>query len=243
MVLSVDHFELVERLSGCASLQDAAQILDGWARNEGFKAIVYGYMVLGDADAEPLMAMTLPRELREIYEDTGGARDDPVAERLPSITQTQVWDIEAMRNAPALAAYRNHPFLEAVLDMRFDFACLTPILARNGVVSVFAYAEGGGRVERRDNASRAVDGAMAAAAGLFHECVRAKGMARQEFRLTVKELDALKFSALGDSARDLADRWQITERAVEKRLASVRRKLGARTTANAVYRAMAFGLL
>lgn len=243
MTLRVDHFELVERLSGCESLQEAAQILDDWARDEGFKAIVYGYMVLGDTDAEPLMAMTLPRELQEIYAEGGGAKDDPVADRLSSITQAQVWDIEAMRNSSSLKAYRNNPFLEAVLDMRFDFACLTPILARNGMASVFAYADGGRRAERRDNAARALDGGMAAAAGLFHECVRASSLARPEFGLTVKELDALKFSALGESARDLADRWKITERAVEKRLSAVRRKLGARTTANAVYRAMAFGLL
>jgi DNA-binding CsgD family transcriptional regulator len=56
--------------------------------------------------------------------------------------------------------------------------------------------------------------------------------------LTPRQSEALMFAAAGLTVAETARRMQVSPRAVEEILAAARRRMGARTTASAIYRAL-----
>ncbi len=58
--------------------------------------------------------------------------------------------------------------------------------------------------------------------------------------LTRRQIEALTLAARGFSVAEIAEHMGVSLRSAEKTLAAARDKLGARTTAAAVYRAMVY---
>ena len=80
-------------------------------------------------------------------------------------------------------------------------------------------------------------------ASLFHrEMVRHKKLAHH-FKITPKQLEALSWVSKGRTAAYLAEKLEISERSIEMRLQEARKKLYSKTTAEAVYKALAYGIL
>jgi len=75
-----------------------------------------------------------------------------------------------------------------------------------------------------------------------HSMIKYKQMARH-FKLTNKQSEALASAAKGRTAGYLATQIGLTERTIELRLQQARKKLHAKTTAEAVYKALTYGIL
>lgn len=69
------------------------------------------------------------------------------------------------------------------------------------------------------------------------------GKIRDLYQLSEKETATLSLISQGKTASDIASTFQIANRTVETRLANARKKLKAHTSSEAVYKALAYGIL
>ena len=76
-----------------------------------------------------------------------------------------------------------------------------------------------------------------------HESLRRHGLLAKGFKITPKELVVLRMTAQGRSGQDIAELEGVTQRTVENRLQSCRKKLKALTTTEAIYKAGAYGVI
>ena len=240
-----DNFDFLERLRMTTSLESSACVLSALLKQYGFGNLIYGFFSPGDKqDNIPniSVASTLPEEFLKIYYESGGVKNDPIVNKLPDIKATEDHDNLALYDGGSL--YRRHPLLVMLLDHSIDYGLISPIRQRNGLGSILTFSNSENRKERIC-ASRNEDNKCLVehATGIFHEYVHNNGFLKEMYNLTVKEVDTLNYIANGLSGSQIADRLKISERAVEKRLASARNKLGANNSANAVYRAMVLGLI
>ncbi|NNC36343.1 MAG: helix-turn-helix transcriptional regulator [Hyphomonadaceae bacterium] len=77
----------------------------------------------------------------------------------------------------------------------------------------------------------------------FHKCMKSGGQLARYFNILDREHHALSKMADGKTAADIAQDLDVTPRSIELRLQSVRKKLQARTTTEAVYKAVAYSIL
>ena len=80
-------------------------------------------------------------------------------------------------------------------------------------------------------------------ANLFHESLKKSGLMATTFNLSEKEIASLRLMSTGKTAFDIASLSDVTVRTIELRLASARKKLHAKTTTEAVYKAASYGIL
>jgi len=77
---------------------------------------------------------------------------------------------------------------------------------------------------------------------LFHQFLLESKLIAGYFNLSPKEVDTLRLIAYGKISSDIAHKFDISERTVEHRLSMVRKKLFCKTTSEAVYKAVAYGI-
>ncbi len=77
----------------------------------------------------------------------------------------------------------------------------------------------------------------------FHHGVKTEGLIAKYFNITDKEKFALEAMAVGKTTADIAVELGLKQRAIELRLQNARKKLRARTTTEAVYKASAYAII
>ena len=78
---------------------------------------------------------------------------------------------------------------------------------------------------------------------LYHMTMHRHKQMATHFDLSKKQSTALASVAKGQTAGDIAEQTGLVERSIELRLQQGRKKLSARTTTEAVYKALAYGIL
>lgn len=199
----------------------------------GFEHVIGGNRhVRGDL----INPTTLPASFGALYAEGGGAAFDPVVQMATSGSDHTVIDLmELLSTGPD--QFRRNSFLSAMVEIgcvRLTSVCLP----RGETVGriVLTVMEGQGAPPRSADAIRAVLRQMIA-------CFRIHGHIARYFDLKPPELSTLQAVAFGQSAQDIATRDELSVRSIEFRLQRARKKLRAMTTAEAVFKASAYGLI
>ena len=179
---------------------------------------------------------TLPASFGALYAEGGGAAFDPVVQMATSGSDHIVIDLEDLiANGPD--QFRGNAFLTAMIEIgcvRLTSVCL----ARGEAIGrvVLSVMSGRDAPVRSAEADRAALRQMLAS-------FRVYGHIARYFELKPVELSTLQATAFGRSAQDIASRDGVSARSIEFRLQRVRKKLRAMTTAEAVFKATAYGLI
>jgi len=239
-------FDLRDMLNSERNLQSINVVTDRFLNSHGYNSFTYGYACISsDATSNPsgiIMESTMDQGILDIYSAAGGIANDPIAERVFTLSQTEIFDNESIVTDTTSRFYR-HPAMEAFVDLGYGRGALTPIKSNMGAGSFLAWPEKGLRHEQNNILAATMDDLMPKVAGLYHEALHRDKILADSFSLTVAELDALSYTAHGYSASDVSDKLKICERAVEKRLERARKKLGASNTSNAVFRSAIHNLI
>ena len=245
MELNQSHLNFVANVSQTDDPVHLCELFAQHLKDNGLSAYVHGFSCYdSDAAHNPqaiFMHSTLPQELMDVYFETGGLSNDPIA---ASLFKSAGPILVAMADLPNdISEHSQNPFVQCCVDYKFDAAISVPLIARNGAGNMFIWAAGETYSDRKKNARTALTNGTQYAVRLFHDSIFKGKYVADSFQLTPKELEALKMLTKGSTSSEMADQLNISERAVEKRLSSVRKKIGATNSVNAVYRAAILNII
>jgi DNA-binding CsgD family transcriptional regulator len=235
-------------IEDCVSLDDTFAVLRSYAQKHGVTQITLG------VSAEPpgqltngarAIAMSYPEEMQRMYSDMGGALTDPTVPY--TVTHTAGLLVDNERLIMAVAGDLPKAVMsmgDALLDNEMRFAFHQPerdAVTRAPMQTAFVIdPRAVGAYVRGDAPGRAILGGMSR---VFWETVQRKCMLPGYSGLTQRQIEALTFAARGFGVTEIAEHMHVSRRSVEKILAGARERLGARTTAAAVYRALVYRAL
>ena len=192
------------------------------------------------------IGMTGPEFLRKMYRDMGGENADPVNRLIAAQMKSVLVDNE--RLVPWIADEVPKPVAEfghAILDEDMRFALHQPErdhLTGAPLVHVFIVDPRTVTDFRRSSGGNPRE-TLRAIAKVFWAVVQDKRLLRPIAGLSHRQVEALTLSARGFTIEESAERMNVSRRSVERTLAGARKKLGARTTPAAIYRAMVYRAL
>lgn len=231
---------LGDKLSNTNSIRGAL-----FALRDNFKAfggchIAYEFFLQESAyiRGDLINVTTLPNDTTRLYMPSGGTNSDPVIENISNLKEPLIIDLRKLCTAGNTKYYRN-PFFIALMDMGCTSLAAYPIPlngnAGYGALTIF---------ETVAQRSSALDPAYYCIAGKrFHEAIYKLGHLARYFEISDKERYVLEQMANGKVAGDIALELGVTQRTVEQRLQNARKKLRARTTTEAVYKASVFAII
>lgn len=228
-------------IEAASDLQSALVMFRDFQKRHGVRDLVYAYMLQGNSHIrnDLVFIATLPDTLMKAYYEGGGLNNDPMADEMEAMTvptSAHFKDLIVRMQNGGKFRFR---FAEVALEMGYTTMMTTPVLdtERFGIAGVSFYQES------RKPSTDMDEEHLWAAARAFHTSVKAHGQLAEHFGLSPQEIEALSLSGFGRSAEDIADVKQVTPRTIEMRLQSARKKLKAKTTTEAVYRCVAYGIL
>lgn len=169
----------------------------------------------------------------------GGTSNDVVGNKIQTISQPFMIDIVQLAENQRDTGDARHVFTETILEFGLKTAWICtldqPWIGGVGVFNQF-YAD------------RCVEPAIACddiseIAHIFHDEIRRHRLIAKLINMRSSQVVFLSEVAKGKSTEDLAQKYQISTRAVEKRLEGIRKRLKSRNTLEAVYKATMYGVL
>ncbi|MCB1500908.1 MAG: hypothetical protein KDK07_14140 [Bauldia sp.] len=235
-------------LEGCAALDDTFTVLRAYAAKYGVTQITLG------VSAEPpgqltngarAIAMSYSDDMQRMYDDMGGALTDPTVPYTVTHTRGLLIDNERL----IMAMKRELPKAvmsmgSALLDNEMRFAFHQP--ERDDVTGApmqTAFVIDPRAVDAYRDADAPARSMLRDMSRVFWDAVQGRGMLREFAGLTPRQAEGLMLAARGFTVPEAAEHMRVSQRAAEKILAAARNRLGARTTAAAVYRAMVYRAL
>ncbi|ABD54950.1 transcriptional regulator, LuxR family [Jannaschia sp. CCS1] len=207
------------------------------------KLLFYGFFVHlhGRDRSDTLVCHTAPdkQEIVDAFLSAGGANTDIVASKLEHIVEPYAIDIVAEADRMRQTRDFRLAYIDKMLSYDVKTAWICPIndpwVGGYGVLNQFY-------TDRFAEPAIAVS-QLRAFAHKFHEEARRHRLLSHEIGLRASQIEILAQVAMGKSADDLADKYKVTARAIEKRLEHIRRRLRARNTLEAIYKATIYGVL
>lgn len=232
-----------DQILACDTLDDAFAQLTEWLKARALIPACYGFTARPQniRRADGVLRLALSEELQALYFSNGGMMTDPVANTLGLINRPFIMDLEALgRDESIPELYRRHPLRFGFMDSGMRQSWSVPFfdLASPGLGAISVFPIPGEPFD----ASRLAASRLQAVVNVFHQAAKANKSLPKHFGLTPRERDALAFMARGLTAQDLSEQWKVSRRSVEMSLARARKKLKARTTAEALYKAVVYGL-
>ena len=182
---------------------------------------------------------TFPMELWDFYWQSGATLTDALIEVAPVMAGETSINLEMVSEQ-----YRKgsapHKYFSAIVGQGWPLVMGYPIFMDDGTPGISGLGVVCSRSSRRK--LRDADFYMQVGRAL-QRGLRRHGHYRRYYGLTSKEVDALEHMALGRTAAEAALVLGLTQRTIEMRLQTARKKLRALTTAEAVYKAAAFSIL
>lgn len=236
------HKDIFQRkLANAASLDDALLTMRSEWKDKGVRDLVYGYQVGVNnyVRHDFVIAVTLSDELMEVYASYGGPNADPITENIESMNGPVYIDLREMVKNKKGGKYYGHPYARALLADGYRTLWSFPIMDTEpvgyGVLTAFQ--------DHFINAPKIDVAVFQDAANMFHRVMKENGQLGRYFNLTKKEIETLQYVSMGKAAEDIAMRLGLSIRSIELRLQNSRKKLMAKTTVEAVFKAAAYGIL
>jgi DNA-binding CsgD family transcriptional regulator len=227
MSLTERQISLADRLSRCEdSFLDAWLALHDYAAALGIRTI--NFWIVADPyslidDSTCAMWSSLPEENLRLYREMGGMTTDPCGLHIVRATAPLIVDPELVR-----ASFDGMP---------------APV-RRTATALIESHLNRMLSVNHRDPVTGAATGEeLTRTTALFWDHVQRAKLLAEAPGLSRRQREALVLLARGYSLTQLAEELRVSVRAAEKLAAAARSKLGARTNAQAVYRAMVYRAL
>jgi len=221
-------------------MHEGLNLLKDHLRPCGVGALTYGFMlhVKSHLRGDTVQYTTLSKAIRQAGAQDGGAVIYRFGDLVTKLTAPYFFDYKAILvgEGPLFSFNKSHKML---YDDGYRYGWIIPFLSQvdNGYGFLMAFQD------ERDGAPRLEVNQLESYGPLYHKTmIKHKQMARH-FKLTQKQSQALANAAKGRTAAYFAGQIGLTERSVELRLQEARKKLHAKTTAEAVYKALAYGIL
>ncbi len=184
-----------------------------------------------------IVQTTLPAEITAQYGPSGGQNADPVIENIAKLSGHYTVDLTKIVNGKS-SKYKNKFHLalsKAGITTMTVYAFLPPDSYGYGGITV---------LEEEAHASLKISAERFAEIGFFfHTMIKRHGHIMRYLGITKSEQDVLRRMADGKTAQDAAQEFDVTPRTIEMRLQSARKKLKARTTTEAVFKSVCYGIL
>jgi DNA-binding CsgD family transcriptional regulator len=186
-----------------------------------------------------------PDYITEMYYAMGGERADPTIPYVVTHTNSAVMDTERiLRTLGSDAPKPVLAFGEVLLDANFRFQLHQPFrdsVTGAPLMTMFRIDSHAINDFRRNG--RRMREAFRLMSAAFWDCVQSRGLLSSVPNLSSRQVEALRLAARGFSLAETAEHMGVSVRLAEKTLAAARKRLGARTTAAALYRAMVYRAL
>ena len=234
--------DIEEIIKKSRSLTDALHRITTAIDETNLTFMVYGFFVhLHNRDRnDSVFCHTCPDDtLKGAFLAAGGTATDVVATKIEHIKEPYPIDLVGLVGTMREASDFRLKYIEKILGSGVKTAWICtmsePWSGGYGVFNQFykdRYAESAIPVHR-----------LKAFAEEFHKVAKQHRLISGEIGLRSSQVEFLSQVAMGKSAEDLAEKYQISSRAAEKRLERIRHKLRARNTVEAVYKATSYGVL
>ena len=188
--------------------------------------------------------MSHPEPMPEMYRAMGGERTDPTVPY--SVMQTRGILVDNQRLIGVLKELPKPvaSFGQALLDQRMRYSYHKPERdSLTGAPMVAAFFIDPREVGNLRDPRSPVRGLLQAMSRSFLGAIQGKRLLRHRPGLTPRQIEALTLAARGFSVSEMAEQMRVSQRSTEKILAAARDRLGASTTAAAIYRAMVYRAL
>jgi len=184
-----------------------------------------------------IVQTTLPGEITAQYGPSGGQNADPIIENIAKLSGYYTVDLSKIIQGKN-SKYKNKFFFalsKAGIRTMTVYSFLPPDSYGYGGITV---------LEEEAHASLRVSAERFAEIGFFfHTIIKRHGHIMRHLGITKNEQDVLRRMADGKTAQDAAQEFNVTPRTIEMRLQSARKKLKARTTTEAVFKSVCYGIL
>jgi len=227
-------------LSKADTMHEGLNLLKTYLKPEGVNELAYGFMLHAKSHlrSDYLLYTTFPKTIRQASVHDGGAITYRFAEVTPKMSEPMFFDMKDVVEGRGPLFSFNKTF-KMIYATGYRYAWIIPFLTevKNGHGFLIVFQDNKAGAPKLD-----VNRIKAFGPLYHHTMVKYKQMARV-FKLTQKQTEALANAAKGRTASYLATQLGLSERSVELRLQGARKKLRAKTTAEAVYKALAYGIL
>ena len=226
-------------LSGCSSIRGALFQLRDWLGAETSTHLAYTLLLHRNSHirGDEVSAATLPGDITKHYWESGGTNTDPVVGLIPKISSPTLLDLGVVYENKNLI-YHHNPYLGAIVDQGWQQLMIYPVIVNDGTSGFSALTLIG-----LPQSTLYDDDFYMDIARQFHHSVKTEGLIAKYFNITDKEKFALEAMAVGKTTADIAVELGLKQRAIELRLQNARKKLRARTTTEAVYKASAYAII
>lgn len=227
--------EFVDRLHNAVTVGEVERLLVDWCRNMGFGRTVFGYLPAGQG-AEPLLIGSYPQAWVSRYLEENYIRTDPVVERGMRNVVPFSWGFAEDRctyTPPQLKLF------DEADEFGISRGISVPVHGPEHSLSILSMAT--------DEADQGFQKLVALNQNTVHlgccyvhqrllELVKPEDVAVME--LSPREAECLLWAATGKAEPEIGEILNIAARTVAYHLAQVKQKLGVRTNAEAVAKAL-----
>jgi DNA-binding CsgD family transcriptional regulator len=236
---------LADELSRAGSFAEAWRALHVYAGRIGITSINFGLIAdpAGTLDDESYSFWSsLPDELMQLYYAMGGAPNDPVARHVARAAGPIIADPDYLSGdlvatlTPAMRAMVDG-LLDSHLNRQFCIPLRDPATGAAYCLN-FAFDVRHRREFEAAIAEHAPE--LARTTAMFWQEVQRSRLIAGARGLTMRQREALTLLARGFTLSEMAEHMNISLRSVEKLLAGARARLGTKTNAQSVYRAMVY---
>lgn len=186
---------------------------------------------------DEISSTTMPDTVTRHYWGSGGTNTDPVVEVVPKILAPMAMDLVGVHSDKNLIYY-NNPYLGAIIENGWENMMIYPIIPDDGTSGYSALTLLGAPDRPVYGDQFYLD-----LGRRFHHIIKKHGLLSTYFHITAKEREVLEYMATGKTTSDIANQLGLKQRAIELRLQNARKKLRARTTTEAVYKAAEYSIV
>jgi DNA-binding CsgD family transcriptional regulator len=240
--------DFANALASCQSFDEAWAALLSHMQQFGMSFVNLGVI------AEPpgqltngakLLRTTMPDELLQLYEAVGGVSTDPNVHYISAYRKEALIDGESVITAQLPHAPKSlRTLLETLHDAHLHRILLLPDRdeATAAPLAIVLAFDRKAAAEIRHRMRDAVE-TLKATQQIFWHTVQTKRLLTESAGLSIRQRNALTLAARGFTSAETAEHMELSTRSTEKLLAAARNKLGARSTASAIYRATVYRAL
>ena len=240
--------DFANKLQSCKTFDDSWRALE--AHVERLGAEFMNFAVVAEppgllTNGARILRSSLDPEIQDLYKGCGGAATDPTVLHIAKSTHEQIFDLEYIVHIHAThAPPRIKEMAYAALEGLSRFLICKP---ERDVATGAPYSTAFGlhtsvALDCKRHSSE-VTADLRATTRLFWDHLLSINQLHHFAGLSLHQRNVLTLAARGFSAHESADHMGVSIRSIEKTLTGARKKLGARTTAAAMYRAMVYRAL
>ncbi len=232
--------DIRQDLSQAHSMAGALFRLRNHLRPLGVGQLIYCYMLHEKSFVrnDVIFQGTFEGDMLETFNEHGGVTAYKFGDMLPNMKEPVFYDLKAALD-PGHPLFSYNKATAKAVAWGYETCWICPFLSLDnyGFGFMMMYQD-----KEKQAPLMEIDG-LAQYGSLYHHVMWEDKFLARHFSLSDKEAQTLDLIAKGFSAFDVAEKLGVTERAIEFRLQNARKKLKAKTAAEAIYKATAYLIL